>query len=150
MLRACLRVVAVSVALLAVSAAVGCNNDDDSSDRKCGDSLPAYTKPANGASCATAQTVALSYCERLSGPHCPTGTPPGYACISDENGNGMIVVLSPCGTVDSLPLSASFGDDHFVAGPNALADCQAAANTCDAGMLTGVVGLDVPSGAGAD
>ncbi len=145
MRRACLRLFSVTAVALAVVAAVGCSQDDDD-DRKCADALTAYARPTDGASCSTAQTVNLSFCERLSTPHCPAGTPPSFACVSDENGNGLILQLAPCATLDSIPLSVAFADDHYAASPNAIPDCNAAANTCDQGTLTGIVGDDVPSG----
>ncbi len=140
------RLAACLPALLFVPTA--CDEDTGSGQRKCYESAQVYALDPAGAACGRRQSISLQYCERIPEETCKSKET-NVTCIGTPGDVGLLIELSPCAKVDSLPESWGLADE-FQTGANAARGCAEIRNLCDGGTLpyTPPEGV-VPSGGGA-
>jgi uncharacterized membrane protein YgcG len=136
---------ALAFSLVALGLLGGCDTATDDGSRKCFASRTASTLTDAAPTCGTRQDFALDICEVSPATHCAT-TSPNYRCLASPGDRGVLIELSPCASVDSLPDGWTFAETYDN-GVHALSECKTARHLCD-GTTIPWVSPDEVGGAG--
>jgi hypothetical protein len=120
---------ALALSLVTLGLLGACDTATDDGSRKCFASRPATTLATATATCGTLQDFPLDICERSPSTRCTT-TAPTYRCLASPGDRGILIQVSPCAAIDSLPDGWTFAETYDN-GINAIFECETARTLCD-------------------
>lgn len=121
-----------AASFLGLLAALSACDPVDTGNRRCPSSIPA-TVVDTAKNCGVRQLREFEICETPPATTCASQQPT-FVCLATPGGTGVLVELSPCATLATVPNGWALGESN-TNGFEPARDCKIARSLCDGSSL---------------